>query len=260
MTQRCRPNRSLVSTPWRAMRTGCPRWRKRCPAAGDSRRPCRHAAWPAACAAVRRAFVEGMASRRSSKTTESWRLAPVRRLASGMPARSTTRWRFVPGFRDPSDSDPRHRPPFGRDARTVQGGAAPIDAVGFPQAIEQRQMQPVPDAGRLPVPQAAPAGDAAAATHLRWQQLPGDAGLEHENNPRQGRPVGYPGPAPLGLGDSGGSSGATRAQNSSLTERLAHTPRLYHASTLGFERRSKLPRDRPSQCRVRPRSVPSRRS
>src|SRR6185437_4485699 len=42
---------------------------------------------------------------------------------------------------------------------------------------------PVPGAGGLPVAQAVPAGHAATAAHLLGQVLPGDAGLEDEDDP-----------------------------------------------------------------------------
>ena len=61
-------------------------------------------------------------------------------------------------------------------------------------------MQGVPHPGRLPVPQAPPAGYATATAHLGRQHLPGDAGLEHKDDPGQGGAVGDAWSATLGLG------------------------------------------------------------
>jgi hypothetical protein len=44
----------------------------------------------------------------------------------------------------------------------------------------------LPNPGGLPVAQPSPAGHAAAAAHLLGQILPGEAGLEHEQDAGQG--------------------------------------------------------------------------
>ena len=50
-------------------------------------------------------------------------------------------------------------------------------------------MQPLPDAGLLPVAQPPPAGHARAAAQLPRQLLPGDAGLEHEHDALERPPI-----------------------------------------------------------------------
>ena len=50
-------------------------------------------------------------------------------------------------------------------------------------------MQGGPDALALPVPQAAPAGHAAAAAHLGGEVFPGDARLQDEEDAGQGLAV-----------------------------------------------------------------------
>src|SRR5436190_10048671 len=108
-----------------------------------------------------------------------------------------------PLCRDPSDSARFSRPPFGRGKGAVHARPAPIDLVRLAQAVQDRLVQARPDACLLPVAQAPPAGHAAAAAHLRGQHLPGDAALEHEEDPRQSRAVGHAGPAAFRLGRLG---------------------------------------------------------
>src|SRR3954468_2590362 len=141
-----------------------------------------------------------MASITASKTTESCRLAPLRSVASGIPARSTTTWRFVPGLPRSVGFAPTRSPPFGRDAGAVQTGPAPVDLAGLAQPIQQFPMEPVPDAGLVPIAQAGPAGHARAATQSLGQHLPGNATLQHEDDAGQGRAIRHAGSAALGLG------------------------------------------------------------
>ena len=65
----------------------------------------------------------------------------------------------------------------------------PVDLVGAPEPVEQDLVDLVPGAVGLPVAQPPPAGHAAAAAHLAGQVLPGDAGLEHEEDAGQGLAV-----------------------------------------------------------------------
>ena len=50
-------------------------------------------------------------------------------------------------------------------------------------------MQALPHPGRLPLAHAAPAGDPAAVAQLGWQALPGEAGLQHKDDPAEGSAV-----------------------------------------------------------------------
>jgi hypothetical protein len=131
------------------------------------------------------------------------------------------------GTRSPGTLEPRACPPLGRDAGTVQAGAAPVDLARFPEAIQQFMVEAVPDPGLLPIAQTAPAGHAGTTAHLLRQQLPGDAALQHQDDAGRGGTIRNARLAPVG---SGGSSGATITQRSSLTRGLL-TPHVCHASS-----------------------------
>ena len=123
-----------------------------------------------------------------------------------------------PVCRDPWGWDRPRRPPFGRDAGAVQRGPAPVDLAGFAEAIEQER-----DGARSQTP-------ASCQSRSRRQQVIPEPQPISWGSISQGMPVfstkmmpvkaarsGTRGRPPLGLGGSGGSSGATRAHSSSLT-------------------------------------------
>ena len=58
----------------------------------------------------------------------------------------------------------------------------PIDRVGAVELGQQDRVQLAPDTGLMPGPQVGPAGLTAAATELGGQVIPGDAGLEDEED------------------------------------------------------------------------------
>jgi hypothetical protein len=116
-----------------------------------------------------------------------------------MPWASTTRWRFVPCLPRSVGFLPVSWPPRGRHRGGVQRGPVPVDAIGLGQLFEKHLVQPAPDARLVPVSQPAPARHPAPTPHLGRQVLPGDARLQHEQDPRQRRPVRHPGPSALGL-------------------------------------------------------------
>src|SRR5436190_11417050 len=97
----CRPNFWLLSTPLRAIRHVIPRVPRAFRHLGMSYAlsPChlsgRLRGRPGLPCGRR---IGSMLSTISSKTRESWVLAPVSFTERGMPHRSTTRWRFVPGL------------------------------------------------------------------------------------------------------------------------------------------------------------------
>jgi hypothetical protein len=99
----------------------------------------------------------------------SWRLAAVTVVASGTPPASVTK-------------DRAHR-------CVVDDGVAPIDDAALAQLGEQRLVQLLEHAGLVPVAQASPADHATAAAHLRRQVFPAAAGLEHEQDAGETRPV-----------------------------------------------------------------------
>ena len=117
------PSRALESMPLRAMRTRM--WRRR--SAGRQRGMSE--AWSACSLAgrLRRrpsgCSMGGTASTSSAKTTESWRLAPVSSVASGRPA-GRRQVAFSAGVSAVGRGRTEARPPFGRDAGTVQPARA----------------------------------------------------------------------------------------------------------------------------------------
>ncbi len=146
-------------------------------------------------------MIGGMASTRGSSWVESWALAAERRTASGIPFRSTTRWYLEPALPRSVGLGPVcFAPLFGPDAEAVQARPAPVDGRLVAEPVQQPGVQPLPDAGRLPVAQPPPAGDAAAAAQLPRQQPPRAAGAQHEDDAAEGGTVGNAGTAALGLG------------------------------------------------------------
>jgi hypothetical protein len=87
------------------------------------------------------------------------------------------------------------------------------------QLGEQQLVQRRPDAGLGPVAQPPPAGHPAAPDQCGGQLVPGDAGLEHEDDAGERGPV-IDRPAariPVAAGLGGGSSGAIRSHSLSGT-------------------------------------------
>ena len=153
-----------------------------------------------------------MASTVASIIFESCTFAALTRTASGMPWASTTRWRFVPCLPRSVGFLPVSWSPRGRHRGGVQRGPVPVDAIGLGQLFEKHLVQPAPARHPAPTP------------HLGRQVLPGDARLQHEQDPRQRRPVRHPGPSALGLRRLRRSSGAIRAQNASGNSSFAMAP------------------------------------
>src|SRR3712207_4097613 len=87
-------------------------------------------------------------------------------------------------------------------------------------------MESVPDPGLLPIAQAPPARHAAAAAQLLGKHLPGDAGLEHEDDARQGGTVGNTRTATLGLGRFGWKEGSDDGPQVVADQGFAHPPGL----------------------------------
>src|ERR1044071_5325638 len=119
-------------------------------------------------------------------------------MASGVPWRSTSTWRLLPGLPRSVGFGPissaaawSRAPPFSGHRGTVNARSRPVNPVGLTQPIQQGGVQPMPDTGRLPVPQAAPAGHSGTTAHLLRQVLPGNAGLQHEQDTGEGSAVRY---------------------------------------------------------------------
>ena len=121
--------------------------------------------------------------------------------ARGMPLASVITWCLLPGL------DAVHRAGAGLLATVgrpheaaVDQRPRPGDLVGAAQPVEQDLVDLVPGAVGLPIPQPSPAGHPAAAVHLVRQVLPGEAGLEDEEDAGQRGAVGDGGLAALGAG------------------------------------------------------------
>lgn len=72
--------------------------------------------------------------------------------------------------------------PWAGYASGVNAGAAPVNLIVLAQLGQQSQMQTIPDALRLPVPESSPAGHPAAKAQFFWQVFPRNAGGENEQN------------------------------------------------------------------------------
>src|SRR6185312_5246014 len=69
-------------------------------------------------------------------------------------------------------------PADGPDMAGVDHEPTEVDLVGATEAGQEDLLDPIPDAGGLPIAQPVPTGHAATAAHLLRQVLPGEAGLE----------------------------------------------------------------------------------
>jgi hypothetical protein len=138
-----------------------------------------------------------MAATVASIILESWTLAALNVTASGMPWASTTRWRFVLCLPRSVGLLLVSWLPRGRYRGGVHGGPVPVDAIGLGQLFEQHLVQAAPDACFVLVPQPPPARHPAPLAHLGRQVLPGNTGLQHEQDPGQHRPVRHTGPPAL---------------------------------------------------------------
>ena len=137
--------------------------------------------------------IGGMASTTGSSSFESWTLAAESRTASGMPLRSTTRWYLLPRLPRSAGFGPVSlAPALGPDADAVHARPRPVDGALVAQPVQQRGVQPLPDAGRLPVAQPPPAGRAAPAAQLLGQQPPRRAGAQDEDDAAERGAVGDP--------------------------------------------------------------------
>ena len=87
-------------------------------------------------------------------------------------------------------------PPFWPGRSGIHAGPGPVDGRFIAQPVEQRLVQPLPDAGLLPVAQPPPAGRAAAAAQLLGEQPPGQP-VRSTRRCRQGGTVGDAGAAAL---------------------------------------------------------------
>ena len=90
-------------------------------------------------------------------------------------------------------------PLLARTLRLSSARPAPVDGGLVAQPVQEPFVQLLPDAGRLPVAQPAPAGRAAAAAQLLGQQPPRAAGPEDEDDAGEGGAVRDAGAAALGL-------------------------------------------------------------
>jgi hypothetical protein len=160
---------------------------------------------------------------RASRASNKYRLTVFRLIPSWCAIRARRPLERLPdvaGLRLP----PRPRsvgflplswPPRGRYRGGVQGGPVPVDAIGLGQLFEQHLVRATPDACFVPVPQPPPARHPAPTAHLSRQVLPGNTGLQHEQDPVSAARSDTRGRPPFGFGASGGMSGAIRNRNAS---------------------------------------------
>ena len=93
----------------------------------------------------------------------------------------------------------RFWPPGAGHRGGVQRGPVPVDAIGLGPALREA---PGAACARRPLGTSlatCASTSSRSRTHLGRQVLPGDARIEHEQDPRQRRPVRHPGPSSLGL-------------------------------------------------------------
>src|SRR5947207_8492769 len=74
-----------------------------------------------------------------------------------------------------------------------------VDLVGMAEVGQEDLVDLVPDARGLPVAQAVPAGHATTTAHLLRQVLPGQAGLEDEDDPGEDFAIVQEGASAFGL-------------------------------------------------------------
>src|SRR5581483_1297992 len=73
--------------------------------------------------------------------------------------------------------------------RGVDQCPRPVDLVGVVEFRQEQSVQLLPDASLIPQPQIVAAGFATAAAQFGWQVVPGDAGLEDEEDAGEGLAV-----------------------------------------------------------------------
>ena len=96
-------------------------------------------------------------------------------------------------------------------------------------------MQALPHAKGVPVAQASPAGHPAATVHLLRQVFPGDAGLEHEEDAAQARPILHWRATALGMRFCRRQYGLDLCPQFIRDERLGHASSVTITSTLSAQ-------------------------
>jgi hypothetical protein len=113
--------------------------------------------------------------------------------SSGIRLRSTGRWYWSLACRGLSGSGRLGRPPLGAHAQAVEAGAGPVELAVAAEFVQHDVMELLPHPGALPVAQASPAGDGAAAAELVGGQWPpGDAGTQLVDDASQAGAVIHP--------------------------------------------------------------------
>ena len=107
------------------------------------------------------------------------------------------------------------------DEGGVDDGPGEVDRLLAPQPVQQQAVQCVPHAGPPPLVQAVPQGHAAAA-HLAGEVLPGDAGLEYEQDAGEADAVVHPRVPALGAGLVPGQQGLDQLPQLVGDQRLGH--------------------------------------
>ena len=119
----------------------------------------------------------------------SLRLPPVRMTASGVPAPSVMTWCFEPVLARSTGLGPVWAAFHRSQMRAVDHRLGPVELVGPAQFGQQQLVQLLPDPGSLPGFQTPPARHPGPEPHLLGQELPLDAGVQHEQDAAQHLPV-----------------------------------------------------------------------
>jgi hypothetical protein len=107
-----------------------------------------------------------------------------------MPWRSTRRWYLLPALPRSTGRGPgRLVAAFGSQAGAVEAGPRPVDGAEITQPVQQGAVHPGPDAQRLPLAQAPPAGHATAVPQLQRQVAPAQAMPQDEEDACQRRSI-----------------------------------------------------------------------
>jgi transposase len=122
---------------------------------------------------------------------------------------------WSPAFGAPPGSGRFSRPPKGTHLGGVDRGPLPVELTGGVELCQEHFVQLLPDALPLPLIQSPPAGDPGATAHLLGEVLPGDGGLQDEEDAGQGLAVADP------LG-----TGVAVAAPHLRDQRLHHLPEL----------------------------------
>src|SRR5262249_50833275 len=128
-------------------------------------------------------------------------------------------------------------PAPGADVARVGEEPGEVNLVGAAEGSQEDAVDLVPDPGGPPVGEPVPAGHPAAAAHLLGQLVPGEAGLEEEDDPGEDLAIIEEGASAFGLGGMGRDQGFDQFPEFVGEEGLGHeTAPDYRRSWNGLSR------------------------